>query len=260
MVRRCAIVGCVTMRVVRMPGIHHDSNSVLLEGNISAMLVDTGTSWYQLLQLERIKTQLKSKKELEGILLTSRRYSNSGAASFLSNEFSEAPVYIHSKGVGPLGAGDFFTTWASRFDSDMPPTKTAPIVDGDEWKLGNLTVQAIELPGYCIDSVGYYIVEKKTLVTGWTLPDANFPARWDLPTGNLINLVSSFEKILDLKLQSLIPGFGTTINGLDNVETVLNKHLKFFTECVERGGLPPIEWDKPAVTCSYLTPKIPWDQ
>ena len=222
------------------------------------MIVDTGTSWYQLLQLERIKSQLKSQECISGILLTSRRYNNSGAADFLSKEFDETPIYIHSKGVGPLGAGDFFTTWASRFDSDMPPTKANPIANGDQWELGGLTIEAIELPGYCVDSVGYYIQEKKTLIAGGMLPDSQYPARWDLPTGNLIDMLSSYDKIGKLDLESIIPGFGSTIKGVENVENVIRLHSDFFSECVERDGYPPSDWAKPAVTCAYLTPNEPW--
>ena len=242
-----------------MPGIHHDSNSVLLEGVNSAVIIDTGTSWYQLLQLERINSNLKKFDKIDAILLTSRRYSNSGAANFLSNKFSNIPIYIQSSGVGPLGVGDFFTTWASRFDSDMPPTNANPISEGDTWELGELTIEAMELPGYCMDSMGYYLPEKESLVTGWTLPDAYFPARWDLPTGNLIDLISSFERILGLELESIIPGFGKTISSRSDVKQILEMHLKFFEDCADRDGQIPLEWDKPAVTCSYFTPKEAWN-
>ena len=43
-----------TMRIVRLPGIHHDANAVLLIGSEEAILIDSGTAWYQLLQQERI--------------------------------------------------------------------------------------------------------------------------------------------------------------------------------------------------------------
>ena len=42
------------MRIVRLPGIHHDSNIVLAVGKLGTILVDSGTSWYQALQIERI--------------------------------------------------------------------------------------------------------------------------------------------------------------------------------------------------------------
>ena len=37
------------MRIVRLPGIHHDANAVLLMGAKEAILIDAGTAWYQLL-------------------------------------------------------------------------------------------------------------------------------------------------------------------------------------------------------------------
>ena len=46
------------MRIVRLPGIHHDANAVLLMDSKEAILIDSGTAWYQLLQQERIVGQL----------------------------------------------------------------------------------------------------------------------------------------------------------------------------------------------------------
>ena len=43
------------MRIVRLPGIHHDSNVVLVIGTVGSIIIDAGTSWYQALQLERIQ-------------------------------------------------------------------------------------------------------------------------------------------------------------------------------------------------------------
>ena len=43
------------MRIVRLPGIHHDSNIVLVIGTLGCVIIDSGTSWYQALQLERIQ-------------------------------------------------------------------------------------------------------------------------------------------------------------------------------------------------------------
>ena len=41
------------MRIVRLPGIHHDSNIVLVIGTLGCIIIDAGTSWYQSLQVER---------------------------------------------------------------------------------------------------------------------------------------------------------------------------------------------------------------
>ena len=33
------------MRIVRLPGIHHDANAVLLMDSKEAILIDSGTAW-----------------------------------------------------------------------------------------------------------------------------------------------------------------------------------------------------------------------
>ena len=49
------------MRIIRLPGIHHDANAVIFAGNESNVLIDSGTTWYQMLQVERITGHLKHK-------------------------------------------------------------------------------------------------------------------------------------------------------------------------------------------------------
>ena len=109
------------MKVVRLPGIHHDGNVVLVSGSLGHLLINAGTSWYQALQVERITGQL-GEAPLDRILLTSRRFPVSGGASHVSEAFGGAPIHIHADGQAALETGDFFTTWANRYDSDMPRT------------------------------------------------------------------------------------------------------------------------------------------
>ena len=47
------------MRVVRLPAIHHDANLVVIDGSVGNLLIDAGTSWYQGLQVERVKGLLE---------------------------------------------------------------------------------------------------------------------------------------------------------------------------------------------------------
>ncbi|MEK9698392.1 MAG: MBL fold metallo-hydrolase, partial [Candidatus Poseidoniales archaeon] len=61
------------MKVVRLPAIHHDANAVFISGKDKSILIDTGTAWYQSLQVERLKSHL-DRKTLDMILLSSRRY------------------------------------------------------------------------------------------------------------------------------------------------------------------------------------------
>ena len=59
-----------SMRIVRLPGIHHDSNVILVIGTLGNIMIDSGTSWYQSLQLERVMGILDDDQEKKGITLT----------------------------------------------------------------------------------------------------------------------------------------------------------------------------------------------
>ncbi len=245
------------MRVVRLPGIHHDSNAVVVIGNAGNLLIDSGTSWYQSLQVERISGILEN-ESLERILLSGRRFPCSGAAKHISESFSDCPIHIHKDGQASLESGDFFTTWANRFDSDMPSTKTVGIESDEIFILGNGQVSTIYLPGHSNDSVGYYIDDKKMMICGATLPRADRPSRWDLPTGCLTDLLSSLKLIRSMDLESLIPMQGPAIKGKKHVEEVLSKHIDFFQTCVGNDGNIPKSWPKPAQTAIWNSPHPPW--
>ena len=76
------------MRIVRLPGIHHDSNVIIAIGTLGQIIIDSGTSWYQSLQLERVIGILEeaelNQKSIDRILLTSRRYPSSVSYTHLT--------------------------------------------------------------------------------------------------------------------------------------------------------------------------------
>lgn len=250
------------MRVIRLPGIHHDANAVLFVGENSNLLVDAGTTWYQILQVERISGHIEDlgsvKNKLDSILLTSRRYPFAGASRHISEYFDNIPIYVHSDAISVLETGDFFSTWANRYDSDMPSTKCQPVSQGDTFDLGDGEIVAISLPGHCSDGMGYYEPNRGVLVAGALLPRADCPSRWDMPGGSLPNLITSLETINDLEPTNLVPAKGPTIKGKERVHTVLNQHLSFFEECLENNGEVPRSWPRPARTAYFLTSEPPW--
>ena len=95
------------MRIVRLPGIHHDANAVLLMDSEEAILIDSGTAWYQLLQQERIVGQLGKDFNLREIVLTSRRYPFSGGSASISERFENVPIKAHASAISSLASGDF---------------------------------------------------------------------------------------------------------------------------------------------------------
>ena len=234
------------MRIIRLPGIHHDANAVIFAGNESSILVDAGTTWYQMLQVERISGHLGERK-LSRILLTSRRYPFSGAAKYISENNGDIPIHIHEDAISVLQTGDFYSTWANRYDSDMPSTDCTQVTQGDQFNLGDGSITAISLPGHCTDGMGYFEVEREVLCTGA-----------DMPGGSLPELISSLNTINDLSPNSIVPARGPAIRGKDRIDEVINQHLTFLENCQDDDGLVPRSWPRPARTAYFLVSEPPW--
>lgn len=245
------------MRIIRLPGIHHDVNATLICGEQGNYMVDVGTSWYQLLLQERLRGKIGEEGELDGIILTCRRYNHSGGAAFLKEEFSTR-VFAHPNAAQALSSGDFFTTWANRYDSDMPPLETEPIIEAHSFEVGDGTFEIIELPGHCNDAIGVWQADRGVFIAGPTIPKADCPSRWDQPTGCLPDLLASVERIIQLQANTLIPAHGDSIRGAEEVAEILEKHRAFFVERIAAGGELPRNWPRPSQTCNYLTPRPSW--
>lgn len=245
------------MRITRLPAIHHDSNIVVVKGSASSILIDVGTSWYQMLQVERIIGVLGDEK-LDRILLTSRLYPFAGGSKYVSQYFDNAPVHIHEEGQAALQTGDFFTTWANRYESDMPSIETSLVEDGEIFILGDCEVEAVLTNGISSDGMSYYISQENLLIAGGIVIRADRPCRWDLPGANLVTLRDNLKKIMLMKLSAIVPMQGPAIKGKKHVAEVLKRHLEFYQSCIDDGGTPPSTWARPARSTLWLTPRTPW--
>ena len=246
------------MRIIRLPGIHHDANAVIFSGSESSLFIDAGTTWYQMLQVERIAGHLENSKPLERILLTSRRYPFAGAAKHISESYGDIPIHIHNDAISVLETGDFYTTWANRYDSDMPSTECVPVNQGDVFNLGDGDIFSLSLPGHCTDGMGFFESQRGVLVTGAVLPRADTPCRWDMPGGSLPELITSLKTIHDLAPSSIVPARGPTIKGSERIDEVLNQHLNFLEDCQANDGEVPRSWPRPARTAYFLVSDPPW--
>jgi len=245
------------VRIIRLPGIHHDANAVIFSGKDANILVDAGTTWYQMLQVERIKGHIGD-DGFHKILLTSRRYPFSGAAKHISESFSDAPIHIHDDAISILETGDFYSTWASRYDSDMPSTNCKQVRQGDVFPLGDGELFAISLPGHCPDGMGYFEKDRGVLVSGAVIPRADNPSRWDMPGGSLPELITSLKTIQDLQPSSIVPSRGPAIKGSFRINEVLSQHLSFLEDCKDNNGNVPRSWPRPAKTAYFLVSDPPW--
>ena len=245
------------MRIVRLPGIHHDANATLLIGEESALLIDSGTAWYQLLQEERIRGQLGESISLDKIILTSRRYPFSGGSKALSESF-EVPVFIHEAAQMSLQSGDFFTTWANRYDSDMPVVYTEPIDFSETIRLDDSIIELLETPGPSSDNISIHIPSAKTVIAGALLPRADRPLRWDVPTGNLIQAIESLRRIQALHAEKLVPMHGPILQGQEHISSTIEHHCQALEGIAANDGVSPRAWPRAAPTSLWRDPVPSW--
>ena len=139
----------------------------------------------------------------------------------------------------------------------MPPTTAQAIENGWQGVIGNLEIEAIHTPGHTSCHTSFLLEELGILVAGDLFPAATTPGRTDLPTGNLVQMRDSMQKIRDLDLDTLIPSRGETIRS-DAIEESLNKHLDFFDSMIEAKGVLPKGWPLPVPTCMWWTPDPEW--
>ncbi len=243
------------MDVIRLPGIHHDTSVTILTDDYEAILIDTGTSWHQVNTEERIRSKIQH-GNLDTILLTHRHYDTAGAAAHLANVF-DATIYTHGNALNSLASNDQLTTWASRFDSDMPPTSAHAIENGWRRSIGGLEIEAIHTPGHTSCHTSFLLKELGILVAGDLFPAATTPGRTDLPTGNVVQMKDSIQQVRDLDVDTLIPSRGETIRG-NAIEESLTRHLDFFDSMIEAKGVLPKEWPIPVPTCMWWTPEPEW--
>ena len=245
------------MRLERLPGIHHDSSCIVLSGSKSSFIVDSGTSWYQTNLVERLKPHLKDRPKVEAILLTHRHYDTCAAALHLAEVF-ESKIHIHADAVAPIAGGDLFTTWASRYDSDMPAIEAFGFSEGDQFDLGDAIIEVIHTPGHTMDTCSFFIAEKSAIICGDLIPSAHHPSRADLPTGNLLQMKASLEKVMALEVELIVCGRGEAIIGRERCIHVLERHIQSVQHRIEGEGNLPKNWPKPAETCHWLTPEPAW--
>ena len=243
------------MDVIRLPGIHHDTSVTILTDDYEAILIDTGTSWHQVNTEERIRSKIQH-GNLDTILLTHRHYDTAGAAAHLADVF-DATIYTHGNALNSLASNDQLTTWASRFDSDMPPTSAHAIENGWRRSIGGLEIEAIHTPGHTSCHTSFLLKELGILVAGDLFPAATTPGRTDLPTGNVVQMKDSIQQVRDLDVDTLIPSRGETIRG-NAIEESLTRHLDFFDSMIDAKGVLPKEWPIPVPTCMWWTPEPEW--
>ena len=190
--------------IIKLNGYGYSSNSYLILGK-KTILIDPGISGtFNILMEELEKNKIKN---IDLIINTHCHFDHT-SANYLIEEYFNCPTVIEDKEVKHLKNGDEVTV-SSLFGAKLnPPKEIIPLSEIEE-ELKSYGLEVIKTPGHTYGSIS--IIYKDGLITGDTI-FAYGVGRWDLPTGNVIDLrksISLLERIANERnINKLYPGHG----------------------------------------------------
>lgn len=198
------------MKVHYIAGVGYDSNVYLLEDE-DPIVVDTGSGMYADSTLEEI-SRIVPLKSIGRIVLTHSHIDHLGGAS----RFQKATggrVLLHKDEAEPINAGDTALSLSEMFGAKLSRTDIEPLRTGERLKCGSSELEVLHTPGHSPGSIALHDKESATAVVGDTVFCDGGVGRWDLPGGDLGQLVISLKRLGELGLKNMYPGHGPYAEG-----------------------------------------------
>ncbi|OGS42558.1 MAG: hypothetical protein A3K67_06840, partial [Euryarchaeota archaeon RBG_16_62_10] len=206
-------------------GVGYDSNVYLLEDE-DPIVVDTGSGMFADSTLEEI-AKVVPLKSIGRIVLTHSHVDHLGGAS----EFQKATgakVYLHEAEANPLSAGDTALSLSEMFGAKLGELDIVPLKAGERLKCGSSELEVLHTPGHSPGSIALHDKANAAAVVGDTVFCDGGVGRWDLPGGDLGQLVESLKRLGELGLKNMYPGHGPYAEG--DARQHLGLAAKYITE------------------------------
>ncbi len=214
------------MKVHYLAGVGYDSNVYLLEDE-DPIVVDTGTGMYADTILEEL-SRIVPLKKVGRIVLTHCHYDHlGGAAAF--QKATGAKVYLHEAEATPIMAGDSSLAISGMFGQKLKQLKVEPLKTGQKLKCGSSELEVLHTPGHSPGSIVLHDKESRSAIVGDTVFCDGGVGRWDLPGGDLGQLISSLKRLGELGLKNMYPGHGSYAEGDAPM------HLRLAAKYIEEG-------------------------
>ncbi|NOR79191.1 MAG: MBL fold metallo-hydrolase [Methanophagales archaeon] len=187
-----------------------DANTYVIRGE-QTVLIDPGLGNYLGLLLKEMQEDGIAPKEVDVIAITHLHPDHCDATAALK-DVSGAKVAVHSS---QWEYRDMLLEAASRVLGIEAKKFKVDFVFEDS--LEHTELRILHTPGHSPESICFYAVDKKTLISGDLVFDKGI-GRTDLPFGNTEALINSINTISTLDTELLLPGHGAILKGRSNVK------------------------------------------
>lgn len=187
-----------------------DANTYVIRGE-QTVLIDPGLGNYLGLLLKEMQEDGIAPKEVDVIAITHLHPDHCDATAALK-DVSGAKVAVHSS---QWEYRDMLLEEASRVLGIEAKEFEVDFVFEDS--LEHTELRILHTPGHSPESICFYAVDKKTLISGDLVFDKGI-GRTDLPFGNNEELINSINTISTLDTELLLPGHGAILKGKSNVK------------------------------------------
>ena len=187
-----------------------DANTYVIRGE-QTVLIDPGLGNYLGLLLKEMQEDGIAPKEVDVIAITHLHPDHCDATAALK-DVSGAKVAVHSS---QWEYRDMLLEAASRVLGIEAKKFEVDFVFEDS--LEHTELRILHTPGHSPESICFYAVDKKTLISGDLVFDKGI-GRTDLPFGNNKELINSINTISTLDTELLLPGHGAILKGRSNVK------------------------------------------
>lgn len=196
--------------------VHGGDSGFLIDDGGTSVLYDSGFAFTGDGMVEKIKSHLGDRK-LDYIFLTHSHYDHVLGSLYAMKQWPDAKVIasdyaakIFNKPSAKAVMRDLdkkfaFTCGASPYEDIIDNLKVdIEVKENDIVKAGNMTFKVVELPGHTKCSIGFYLIEKKLLLSNETL---------GIYAGN------------DIILPSFLVGYKMTLASIEKVEKMDVEHI-----------------------------------
>lgn len=182
-----------------------DCNIFLVKEKRTAVLIDTGSGFYNHAVEDSIKSEIGG-ADLKGIILTHEHFDHSGGAKYLMDTFG-IQVYGSPECARAMREADPNLTGSFLFGAHMEPLMDIEEI-GSSLHIGDIHFDVHSTPGHAPGLVCLIEKDQKHLFCGDLIFCDGGVGRWDLPGGDLPLLKASIERSLGWEVNSLYPGHG----------------------------------------------------